>query len=433
MHLTSGDIIIMGDSKYTELSLPLCSESGSKSSRGKRTAAKLIAGISGLVIFGYFMSATYFSTPESSAINLNSSGARLQELVDQYQLELVSTPEKVSEFGDQGPFTILAMSKDNSLAALGNDESGIEVWNVQKKELVAKFHSDTKIAELLFTPDGKYLISFTESKQSGFFAQSNSYFKIWDLTTISLYGQIENESRHKKIFVTSDSKFIFYASSKEISFWDITKLTKSHSIKIRDDSYIVDIAVTPDSKYLAISISGGVTFIRVYDVNTRKKIATINNDIGDAYSLMISDDGKTVINQYIPGKYLSVWNAETGSLITNIELESGARAPNLSPDGRFLYLANYSFSNVYDLKANKTIWVSSDFIYESAFTKDSKYLLVHQGIYVIKVIALETSKEVATLDHNNLIEDLYLSENGEYLLVSTSKSASLWSLSNLYN
>jgi WD40 repeat protein len=195
----------------------------------------------------------------------------------------------------------------------------------------------------------------------------------------------------------------------------------------------VDIAVTPDSKYLAISISGGVTFIRVYDVNTRKKIATINNDIGDAYSLMISDDGKTVINQYIPGKYLSVWNAETGSLITNIELESGARAPNLSPDGRFLYLANYSFSNVYDLKANKTIWVSSDFIYESAFTKDSKYLLVHQGIYVIKVIALETSKEVATLDHNNLIEDLYLSENGEYLLVSTSKSASLWSLSNLYN
>ena len=96
--------IIMGDRKYTELSLPLCSESSSesssKSSYSKRTAAKVIAGVSGLVIFGYFMSATYFSSPEADALNLVSSQARLPELVDQYQLELFSSPEKVSEFGN---------------------------------------------------------------------------------------------------------------------------------------------------------------------------------------------------------------------------------------------------------------------------------------------------------------------------------------------
>jgi hypothetical protein len=42
---------------------------------------------------------------------------------------------------------------------------------------------------------------------------------------------------------------------------------------------------------------------------------------------------------------------------------------------------------------------------------------------------------VATLKDMEEIENLYLSENGEYLMVLTSESESvhLWSLKNLYN
>jgi WD40 repeat protein len=173
------------------------------------------------------MSATYFSTPESDTINLNSSEARLQELVDQYQLELVSTPEEVSVLGNGGPYTVLAISKDNSLAAFGDYASEIEVWNVHKKKLVATFiHSDIRIVELFFTPDGKYLISFAESlKFDKPSASSKSFIKIWDLKTKSLYGQIENEYGGSRHFVTSDSKFIVYQSgSNEVSFGTLRNL-----------------------------------------------------------------------------------------------------------------------------------------------------------------------------------------------------------------
>jgi WD40 repeat protein len=418
----------MGDSKYTELSLPLRSESGFKSSRGKRTTAKLIAGISGLAIFGYFMSATYFSTPESSALNLNAYGAGLIELVDQYQLDLVSDPVKVSEFGKaRDNWRIdLALSKDNSLAAFINLQDEIEVWNVEKKELLSKFiHSDNEnepVIEISLTPDGKYLISV---------ADNNNFLKIWDLGTKALYGQIEVSRPHNS-FVTSDSKYVASEYHRGVLFWDITSLKKSRSLKIRDDEDLRTIAFTRDSKYLAMMIksySDDTSRLRVYDVNARRKIADLKTEI-DAFQLKISDNGKTVAGAEIISNNVHVWNVETGNIITIIELEEDIVDFRLSPDGRFIYSSSFSQSKVYDLKASKIIKEFNWFLYKATFTKDSKYLLIISSYY-INVNEIETFNQVASLEHKSYINEVYLSDDGEYLLVSTQESVYLWSLKNL--
>jgi WD40 repeat protein len=420
MHLTSGDVIIMGDSKYTELSLPLCSESGSKSSRGKRTAAKLIAGISGLVIFGYFMSATYFSTPESSAINLNAYGAGLIEVVDQYQLDLRSNPVKVSEFGKPNQrHTGLTLSKDNSLAVFLNSQDSIEVWDLQKKELVAQFEQDKSPNILIFTPDSRYLISSYYSSIS-----------IWSLATKSLYGKIE-EKTNSLLFVSSDSKLLGFETYEGVSVWDIGNLEKSYSLKVPDDSYPGKIAITPDGKYLAMTIFGVVfNTIRVYDMSTRKEIATINET--QSYHIRISDDGKIVATAEFSGKTVNVWDLETGKLINKIEHRGYISYFNLSPDGRFVSSADSSRMILYDLKASKKLREIYMSPHESIFTKDSKFLLV-PDFYGINVIDLETSREVAALKIDQGVKDLCLSENSEYLLVSTYESVYLWDLTNLYN
>ncbi len=118
----------MSDIEYTELSSPLCSESGSKSSHGKRTAAKLIVGISGLVIFGYLMSTINFSSPEANFINLNSSEANHK----------VYAPVKVVQIIHNGEaFSFPATSKDNSLLAFSTFQRKIEVWDIKRKEKYA--------------------------------------------------------------------------------------------------------------------------------------------------------------------------------------------------------------------------------------------------------------------------------------------------------
>jgi WD40 repeat protein len=412
----------MGDSKYTNLSLPLCSESGPKSSSYKSKASKLVAGISGLVIFGYFMSSAHLSSRDASTINLTSSEARLAELVNQYQLKLVSTPDIVDEFGHPSSYKpSIVFSKDNSLAAFVSSQDSIEVWDLHKKELIAQFKQDVLPGMLVFTPDGKYVISsYRES----------SAISIWSLATKSLYGEIGDGDTPSSLFVSSDSKSIGFKTYEGVSVWDIGNLKKSYSLKVRDDSQLNNIAITPDGKYLAMTISGAVNIIRVYDMSTRKKIATINET--QSYDIRISDDGKIVATADYMGKTVTAWNVETGILISKIEHEDYIKHLELSPDGRFVSSADYSKLILYDLKANKIFKEISNSSLRSVFTKDSKFLLVPSG-YDILVIDLETSNEVAILENTERIEELCLSENSEYLLVSTWESVYLWDLTNLYN
>jgi WD40 repeat protein len=417
-------IIIMGDIEYTKLSLPLHSESSPRPNSGKRATAKLIAGISCLAIFGYVMSATYFSTPEASAINLNFSEARLGELVEQYQLELASSPVKVANLGNaresnQG----LVMSKDNALAAFLNLQNKIEVWNVEKKELVAKLtHSDSELSNLIFTPDGKYLISSSRSE---------GLIKTWDLATMSLYGNIQVETFYSDLRVTSDSKYLVHCSMYEVIFWDLVTQTKSNALQINYNfGFIVDFTMSPNGKYLAIGVYPG--YIQVYDLSTRGVIAIINNE-AEPSKLTISDDGKIVATGDFGTNLTKVWDVENGELITKIQHRGGVFNIVLSPDGRFVISTAFdSTAIVYDLKAKKLNQKIRRFVGASAFTRDSKFLLATNKNFV-EVIDLETKTKVATLKHLKAVNNILLSDNGEYLLASTYWSVYLWSLKELYS
>jgi WD40 repeat protein len=411
----------MGDSKYTNLSLPLCSESDTKSSGNTRKASKLVAGISGLVIFGYFMSSTYLSSSDASTINLNSSEARLAELVNQDQLKLVSTPDIVYQFGNPGVTPHLVLSKDNSLAAFVNSQDSIEVWDLHKKELVAQYEQDVLPGMLVLTPDGKRVIS-SSSESNG-------------VIICSLEAQCTEigESKYtlSSVFVSSDST-VGYANILGVTTWElgIRTFSRSHVLKVGSGKRLRNTAVTPDGKYIAMIISGADSFIRVYDTGIRsKKIASINESQFEF--IKISDDGKILAASKWRNTII-VWNVETGELISKIEHEDLISYFDLSPDGRFIIIAFSSKLILYDLKANKILKEITKFSLKSVFTKDSKFLLVAY-VYDIYVIDLETPDEVATLKNTEVIYDLYPSENSEYLLVSTKESVYLWNSTNLYN
>jgi WD40 repeat protein len=413
----------MRDSEYNELSSPLFSESGSKSSSDKRTAAKLIVGISGLVVFGYLMSTINFSSPESRFINLlNSSEANFKGLVDHYQLELVSAPEKVGEIQlDKQTNPELAISKDNSLLTFTTDKGVTEVWDVKTKNRYAVLEDDARATEVIFTPDGKYLIctTFTEN------------VIIWDLASKSIYGKINTKERAQYIYATSDSKSVVVGTYDEVSIWSIEDLKKSHTFDLSGLREVEDVVMTSDSKYIAIAVfdySYG-RIVRVFDMSSKKKITTLHTKIHG--KLSISDDGKILAVAKSWGEFSKVWNIETKELIANIK---GDRL-YLSPNGRFVYISRSGGDLIYDLKDKTTIFETEDYSSRlPTFTKNGKFL-VYSEDNIIKILDLEKYEVVANLDYGRyrIMKTLKLSENGEYLLVKVDDQIDFYSLKNLYN
>jgi WD40 repeat protein len=325
----------MRDSEYNELSSPLFSESGSKSSSDKRTAAKLIVGISGLVVFGYLMSTINFSSPESRFINLlNSSEANFKGLVDHYQLELVSAPEKVGEIQlDKQTNPELAISKDNSLLTFTTDKGVTEVWDVKTKNRYAVLEDDARATEVIFTPDGKYLICTTITEN----------VIIWDLASKSIYGKIKTKERAQYIYATSDSKSVVVGTYKEVSIWSIEDLKKSHTFDLSGLREVEDVVMTSDSKYIAIATfdyyKNYDRIVKVFDMSSKKEIATLDTRISG--KLKISDDLKILaLSDSWGGEFAKVWNVETKELITDIETITAVLNVDLSPDGRFVYITS---------------------------------------------------------------------------------------------
>jgi WD40 repeat protein len=377
--------------EYTELSLPLRSESGSKSSSKERVAPKFIIVICGLVTFGYFMSTINFSSPEANVINLNSSEANFKGIV-----ELISAPEKVGEIiPNDNLRSYLAISKDDSLLAFTTIQGNIEVWDFKTKKRYAVLEYDKYISKLIFTSDGKYLLCETWDGEV-----------IWDLVSKSIYGKIVETVQF--VHATSDSESVVISNFSKVSIWSIKDLKNSYTFDLPESLTAVDdIVMTPDSKYIAVSAFGRDNnydrIVKVFDMSTKKEIATLDTKIH--HNLRISDDGKIVAVGDNYRKLVKVWNVETKELIADIKIDTSLFNQYLSPNGRFAYIIASEANFIYDLKDKTKIFRAEDssfFGRFGTFTKNSKFLLYSEE-NIIKFLDLEKYEVVASLKYGDTV------------------------------
>jgi WD40 repeat protein len=167
-------------------------------------------------------------------------------------------------------YSYLAISKDDSQLAFSNSEGKIEIWDVKTKTRYAVLDNYERPSWLTFTPDGKYLVFTTGSKN----------VIIWDLASRYIHGKIENKDYIYGIYVTSDSKSMILYFKNEVSIWSIEDLKKYHTFDLFGCDRIQDVAVTPDSKYIAIaaSVTSNIFdgIVIVFDTSTRKLMLYYN-------------------------------------------------------------------------------------------------------------------------------------------------------------
>ncbi len=237
----------------------------------------------------------------------------------------------------------IAFSPDGTILASGMRNKGIELWDVQKAQLLhtLRGHID-QVRYMEFSPNGRTLVSVGGIK--------DKTVRIWDVDAKSfLYSIEEKYMRVNAAAYSPNGQFIATGGGEKVRIWDA--FTGSLLLKIETGKGdVIDVAYFPDGNELASLNTNGL--IRIWDAWTGIKLRTIRGYTDGrfhmgVYAVAYSPDGRTIASG--EGNAVTVWDARSGALLRKFVDTSRVNALVFSPDGKTLASGAYR-ALIWDMK-----------------------------------------------------------------------------------
>ncbi|MGI8502529.1 MAG: AAA-like domain-containing protein [Hassallia sp.] len=282
---------------------------------------------------------------------------------------------------------------------------------------------------------GRELKSLVRDKQS--LADYPAYSPLVSLQTILLNIHQKNSLEGHKDVVRSvvyspDGKTLASASDdSSIKLWNIATGKKIATLTGHKDG-VNSATYSPDGKTL-VSTSVDKT-IKLWNVATGKEISTLTGHKDVVNSVAYSPDGKTLASAGV-GNSIKLWNIDTGKEISTL---TGHRyTPKdlvFSPDGKTLASASDDSSiklwNVGTKKEIFTLTGHGKSVHRVVYSPDGKTLASASDDSSIKLWNVATGKEISTLNgHKDSVMSVAYSPDGKTLAsASADGTIKLWSL-----
>jgi WD40 repeat protein len=200
-------------------------------------------------------------------------------------------------------------------------------------------HTST-IKDVIFTRDGKYLIS----------AGHDKVIRVWEVETGRLDRTIQGEigdGDEGKIYAMALSPDDRYLA---VGGWLAGKPANRDAIRLHDfrsgevvgllkghENVILALAFSPDGRYLVSG--GGDQTARVWDLEARpmKQAHLLSGHTDAIYAVAFSPDGRRIVTGS-DDDTLKLWDATRGALVKDLEKRhsNDVGSVALSPDGRYL-------------------------------------------------------------------------------------------------
>jgi WD40 repeat protein len=209
----------------------------------------------------------------------------------------------------------LALSPNGKLLALAQGSGPLEIWDIEKGKVAARFEEDVfkiSLRCVTFSPDGKTLAVSGSSKSAVVY--------LIDIPTSKIRLTIKDLPEHAASAVTfsSDSKMLIVAGwDHSATLYDAANGKELE--KLEEHKMVSALALSPDGKIL-VTASGGEGTVMFWDFEKRRmEHSAVGND-KYVHSIVFSHDGKAVATSGDDKKVL-LWDTARGRMKKKIDLQ----------------------------------------------------------------------------------------------------------------
>jgi WD40 repeat protein len=251
--------------------------------------------------------------------------------------------------GHEGDVWKVAFAPDGKTVVTAGEDRTVRFWDLATQREVRRVIHNDPVRGAAFTPDGKTVIAWggIHSPEGG---TSRAEMRLWDPATGKERTPLPRlpETRINDVLITPDGKTLIIASGNRftISDWDgKDQLKERTSVQADESAFIYGMALAPDGKLLAVTTDARV---KLYDVATGKQRDELERSLVNAWDgVFFSPDGKTlaahIILQEKDGDWIvqrrsmfRTWEVATGKVRETFYVQGAIRAAAFVPDGKTL-------------------------------------------------------------------------------------------------
>ena len=368
----------------------------------------------------------------------------------------IESGQEASRFENEGSINSVSLSPDGTMIATGDENNTIRVINILTGDEIASFnHNGRFISDVSFSHKGDRLAT----------AGRDYSARVWDIASGDEVAHFSHGGAVFSIdFSPDDTKIVTGSHDTTARIWEIE--SGKEIARFEHESAVASVDFGDSSQLVVTATWAGTA--RLWDVANQRELNRFNHTSPETSSGLLSSavfgpSDKTVITAGSDGT-AKLWLVTDGEFAENIDYQNSVTSVVFSSDGEKLAIGGGGYPTVlWDVAENREIisfphehWVNaiafgpddkllailgndntlkvwnlsqgntleSEFNYESlsifpsmSFNPIMKEIATIAGKEII-FLDVQSNREVARLEHENLLSAITYSPDGKFLAIS---------------
>lgn len=334
--------------------------------------------------------------------------------------------------GRQNTKLVTFAGSGNLVALRHDEEGGVDLWDLEKRELVSRLPSDGWARALAASNNGQWL-AYGNTNGNG-----QPIVELWSIVTKEIVAQLQSKGQAMSLaFEPSGRHLAVYGDDLSVSIWDLESKKIARQIRVAGDNGVFKgvVRFSPNGYWLAIGETDGR--IRLLDTATYEEKASFEAASEGITALAFSPDEMLLASASgYANSAAQLWKVPSGDSAGALAGHTGwISGLAFSPQGKTLYTASADQTirvwNVEDRKQNFLLRGHLDEVHTLALSPDGTKLVSasRDGEVCVWDPNRRTNDQAPLVTSSPAIQARFLPNNRSFVCVNQNGSVSLWSAS----